>query len=129
MTGMIPRFCPHCNGPLDVPRRIEFGGWSYDEEAHTLLPGGEKIHFTPAEGAMVGALLRAAGRPVGRCAGLYAAVCGDRPEVDWPELKIVDVYISKVRGKLRACYGKNVLVATQWGVGYYAVAVGEDPPK
>lgn len=127
MTGMIPRFCPHCSGPLDVTRVVAWGGWTFDEESRTLDPGvpGKYLHLTKAEAEMLSAILRAGGRRVSKEGGLYAAACGDRPEVDWPEMKIVDVYVCKLRKKLRAYYGENVLIATQWGVGYYAIPYGE----
>lgn len=128
MTGMIPRFCPHCNGPLDVNRTIAWGGWTYDEDTRRLLPepvlAVPDMRLTRPEGAILGALLRAGGRYLSKNGGLYAAACGVRPDVDWPEMKIVDVHICKLRAKLRAYYGENVLIATKWGVGYYAVPRG-----
>lgn len=127
MAGLIPRFCPHCNGPLDVPRIVTWGGWTYDEEKRTLEPDGSKVQLTLLEGGLLGALLRANGRPVAKTGGLYATICNDKPEIDWPDIKIVDIHISKLRRKLFAVYGRNVLVSTQWGVGYYATPVGEIP--
>lgn len=127
MTGLIPRFCPHCSGPLDVFRIVEWGGWTYDEERRLLSPDGQSLILTPIEGGMVSALLRAAGRCVTKTGGLYAVACNDRPEIDWPDVKIVDVYISRVRRKLSECYGKHVLISTQWGSGYYATALGDNP--
>lgn len=111
------RYCPHCSGKLDEARLIEWGGWSFDEETGTLMPGN--LHFSPNESGMLGMMLRRRGQPTRRTEHLYAAICGNRPDADWPDMKIVDVLICRMRNKLRAA-GLD-LIGSTWGVGYHAI--------
>lgn len=122
MTGYIPRFCPHCNGPLDVTRTIQWGGWTFDEEKRALSPTGRyPLILTPHEGALVSTLLRAEGRVVRRSGGMYSAICNGRPEADWPNVQLVDVTLSKLRRKLKIVYERRVLISSVRESGYYAV--------
>jgi DNA-binding response OmpR family regulator len=112
---------------LDIPRLLDWGGWVYDEELCVLLGGGLSVILTGHEGAVAGALLRAEGRLVKKDGGLYAAICQGKAEPDWPDVKSIDVYISKLRAKLRGVYGTDRFIATLWGKGYYALPY--DPPS
>lgn len=132
MSGQLPRFCPHCAGPLDVPRLLEWGGWVYDEELGVLLGGGLSMLLTSHEAAMMGALIRAEGRLVSKDGGLYSVICRDKLEIDWPDVKSVDVYISKLRSKFQSIYGTKRFVATLWGKGYYLLPYNQPvslPPR
>ena len=48
-----------------------------------------------------------------------AALYRDRGAVDEPEIKIVDVFICKLRRKLKPF---GIEIGTRWGVGYYMTA-------
>jgi two-component system cell cycle response regulator CtrA len=49
--------------------------------------------------------------------------------LDDPELKIIDVYICKLRKKLTTALGGSDYIATVWGRGYALRQPPEDPPK
>lgn len=57
------------------------------------------LGFTRIEAAVLGTILNRKG--VARKSFIYAAVYGSTLECDQPEEKIVDVWISKIRAKLR----------------------------
>ena len=46
---------------------------------------------------------------------LYDAICNDRPEADWPQPKMTDVIVSKIRKKLKPL---DLMIKTVWGAGY-----------
>lgn len=69
------------------------------------------LGLTPHEGKVLGALMR---REVQSKEGLLLALYGNRPG-DAPEIKIIDVFICKLRKKL-ARFG--ITVDTLWGQGY-----------
>lgn len=50
---------------------------------------------------------------------LYTVLYGGRPECDWPEEKIMDVQICKLRRKLKK---HGVEVKTRWGEGWWMPA-------
>lgn len=120
-----PRYCPHCSGRLDVAKLIAYGGWVFDEQTSVLEPGA--IKFTRGQGAIIAALLRANGHVVHKRGGLYAAITGDRPEVDWPSMKVIDIQISHIRRLLRKNFGRDMMIKTIWGLGYRAVSFDEIP--
>lgn len=117
------RFCPHCNGQLDDPQIIRWGGWAFDEDQNRFIEPVE-VHFTRTEGLLVSAILRKKGKVARKMDNLYTALCSNRPDCDWPELKIIDVIICKIKKKLSV---KNVrLIDCQWGEGYFAVPYDPD---
>ena len=71
-------------------------------------------HFTPLESRILGMIYTQA--RVCTKEAILLGVWGNRPECDQPELKIVDVVICKVRGKLE---NFGVSLSTMWGRGYY----------
>lgn len=121
------KWCPNCGHELDKDSIINWGGWSFDEDKNQFVPGtpGSTVHFTRAEGRVLACILRAHGGVVDKEGGLYSAICANRPDCDWPELKIVDVIVCKVRKKLQ----KNNLSIfdTSWGKGYFAIQYTPDP--
>ena len=70
------------------------------------------LGLTPHEGKVLGALMR---REVQSKEGLLLALYGHKPDGDMPEIKIIDVFICKVRKKL-ARFG--ITIDTLWGQGY-----------
>lgn len=87
------------------------------ENACDWVPRVE-LGLTPAEGRILVALFRR-GRSTKE--QLLEAVHGHRPDADRPELKIVDVFICKLRRKLA---GFGVEIVTIWGCGYELTAEG-----
>lgn len=92
------------------------------EELEELLglrqpaPSSAMPHLTPCEFQLLGVLYRG-----GLITKEFAhrAIWGDKPEGDWPDLKIIDVFICKLRKKFSPL---GVVIHTQWGVGYYLTA-------
>lgn len=121
------RYCPHCGGNIDTDQILNWGGWSFNEQQNGFELGtpGDKVHLTMTEARIVASLIRGQGRVVSKEGGLYSAICGDRPDVDWPEMKMVDVLVCKVRKKLKEA---NLLLAeTSWGKGYFALPYDPNP--
>jgi DNA-binding response OmpR family regulator len=122
--NLLPKWCPHCGGTLDLEDYVVvFGGWVHDEKLLIVYLDGNPSKFvrlTGSENAMVSMMMRAHGRPVRKDGGLISAICANRPEVDWPEIKIVDVYICKIRRKTRAI-GLPEFIGTSWGQGYFII--------
>ena len=81
---------------------------------HFTLPGIEWLHFTVSERMLVKLLFDAGEKPVGR-SHLYDALYALKPEADWAEDKIIDVFICKIRRKL---IGSPWTIATEYGTGY-----------
>lgn len=69
------------------------------------------LGLTTHEARLFGALLK---RPMVSKAGVMATLYSERPD-DEPEMKIVDVYVCKIRKKLKP-YG--IEIETIWGQGY-----------
>jgi two-component system, cell cycle response regulator CtrA len=71
---------------------------------------------------MSGTLLRMAGiickREVADKTSMWTLLYGDLPECDWPEPKILDVNICKLRKHLNE---HGVTINTIWGVGWHVV--------
>lgn len=116
------RFCPHCAGKLDDPKILEWGGWAFDEINGSLMPGS--IHLTTNHKLVVGSILRGEGSAISRDK-IYSALTHNKPDADWPELKIVDVYVSKIRKMMKQ--ERLELIGTNWGAGYYAIPYSPNP--
>lgn len=79
------------------------------------MPGLDELRFTPSERAVVKMLHDHLGHPIRKdrmLAALYASRITDR---EIPDDKIADVFICKIRAKLK---GKGWKVVTHWGVGW-----------
>ncbi|HEY0920612.1 winged helix-turn-helix domain-containing protein [Devosia sp.] len=70
------------------------------------------LGLTPQEGRVLGLLAK---RERANRDQIYAALYSTRPDADGPEMKIVDVFVCKLRKKLRAA---DIAIDTLWGVGY-----------
>lgn len=70
-------------------------------------------HLTGKEAVLLAALYARRGNMVNK-EGLMSAIYGDRPEE--PEMNIVDVFVCKIRKKLRAIGAGPI--DTVWGIGY-----------
>lgn len=77
------------------------------------VEGGESVNMTPREALVLATIAGARGGTVGKDS-IMSSVYQGRDE---PELKIVDVFVCKVRAKL-ARAGADGAIVTCWGRGY-----------
>jgi two-component system cell cycle response regulator CtrA len=89
----------------------------------TTLPPDVMHALTPSQIRVLAALVEARGRMMTR-EGLLAAAYHDRAFADWPEIKIIDVYICKIRKTLEQI-GSGIEVRTLWGRGFRAIVPEE----
>lgn len=71
------------------------------------------LPFTPSEGRVVGLLMS---QGFVRKEAIFSLLYDNRPN-EIPEPKIVDVFICKIRAKLKKF--TEVRIETKWGEGYY----------
>ena len=98
---------------------IEFAGIKIkiNIPAANVTINGENFHLTMSEYKLFVALVRANGRALSKERLLSLMYIDGVEEV--PEIKIVDVFVCKVRKKLSRCYpGMDGLIKTLWGRGY-----------
>lgn len=69
--------------------------------------------LTQTEMKCVGAILR---RGCINQEAIYAAIYGSKPDNEQPDIKIIDVYICKIRKKLKA---RGYVLKNLFGIGYY----------
>jgi DNA-binding response OmpR family regulator len=109
----------------DAEGPIEAAGLVIDPDQVQAFVDGQSVGLTPREFQVLLVLARAAGRPLARNriyreAWGYEMMAGDRS---------VDVFVRKVRQKLRAALPTTDFVITHYGVGYRfdpAPAAGPD---
>ncbi len=99
------------NGHPDVI--IRTGGLAVNLDTRTVTLEGQPLHTTRKEYAILELLSLRKGSTLTKemiMSHLYGGM-------DEPEIKIIDVYICKLRRKLSAAGGEN-LIETDWGRGY-----------
>ncbi len=101
---------------------IEIGPLSINLDTRTASVRGEPIHFTGKEYGVTELLALRKGSVVSKEMFLNHLYGG----MDEPELKIIDVFICKVRKKLKS-RGVAELLQTTWGRGYSLVAPISEP--
>ena len=93
---------------------IQTGDLVVNADSKTVELNGVSVHLTCKEYEMLELLSQRKGAPVSKemfLAKLYGGM-------DVPEIKIIDVFICKLRKKLaKASFGKNY-IETEWGRGY-----------
>ncbi|WP_299938548.1 response regulator transcription factor [uncultured Pelagimonas sp.] len=95
--------------PTFEPRVLKDGS-SFNLETGEVTIGAETVRLTPKEAAILAVLIRAGGRILSKQEILDAAY----GHLSQPELKIVDVFICKIRKAL----GGPAMIETVWGRGY-----------
>jgi len=98
---------------------IRTGKLAVNLDAKTVEVDGERIHITGKEYDVLELLALRMGATVTKDTLLTALYAGR----DEPEAKIIDVYISRLRHKLRLASGGEHYIETVWGLGY---ALGKD---
>jgi two-component system phosphate regulon response regulator OmpR len=92
-------------------REVRFGACRFDIERGELLRGGERIHLTAAEAALLGVLVRSAGAPVSReTLSEEAQFSGN--------LRTVDVQMTRLRRKIEKDPKFPRYLQTVRGTGY-----------
>jgi two-component system cell cycle response regulator CtrA len=97
---------------------ITTGNLSVNISAKTVTVNGAALHFTAKEYAVLELLSLRKGTTISKEMLLNHLYGG----MDEPEIKIIDVFICKIRKKLRAVDGNDI--ETVWGRGY---VLREDP--
>jgi len=83
-------------------------------DARTVQVGGEPLHLTAKEYGILELLSLRKGQTLTKEQFLNHLYGG----IDEPELKIIDVFICKLRKKLTAATGGSACIETVWGRGY-----------
>ncbi|HEX9701978.1 MAG TPA: response regulator transcription factor [Rhodospirillales bacterium] len=93
---------------------IQTGKLSVNLDAHTVEVGGQPIHLTGKEYGILELLSLRKGTTLTKEMFLNHLYGG----MDEPELKIIDVFICKLRKKLSSATGGANYIETVWGRGY-----------
>ncbi|MEE9545148.1 MAG: response regulator transcription factor, partial [Rhodospirillales bacterium] len=106
---------------------IRTGRLSVNLDAHTVEVDGQTIHLTGKEYGILELLSLRKGTTLNKEMFLNHLYGG----VDEPELKIIDVFVCKLRKKLSAATGGENYIETVWGRGYVLRDLdgsADDPP-
>lgn len=104
--------CPCCQQPVAHQRFL------FDADSGVITDaGGKRCALTGQETRVFRALYEAKGRSLTKEAILNAIYHG---RIDTAEIKIVDVFICKIRKKIK---GMGIEIETCWGSGYRVAEV------
>jgi len=92
---------------------LRVGTLELNLDSREVHVGGNEVHLTGKEYAILELLVLRKGMVLTKEAFLNHLYGG----IDEPEMKIIDVFICKLRKKLAAAGGGN-LIGTVWGRGY-----------
>jgi len=107
--------CPHCGFKLSEDEMLSWGGYTANEISRELTLDGDArmlVRLTRSWMQIATALMRRQGKIVSKEAMLNSAY-GLVPECDVPEIKIIDVFVCKLRAA-----APWFLIETVWGGGY-----------
>ena len=104
---------------------IDIGRLTVSLEEQQASVDGEPLKLTAKEYGVLELLAMRRGQTVGKQQFLSHLYGG----MDEPDLKIVDVYVCKLRQKIAAKTGGANYIATEWGRGYALREDGKPPPK
>ena len=93
---------------------IHTGKMSINLDSHTVEVGGQSVHLTGKEYGILELLSLRKGTTLTKEMFLNHLYGG----MDEPELKIIDVFICKLRKKLSTATGGDSYIETVWGRGY-----------
>lgn len=105
----MSHLCPLCGSAIVDDERV-----LVDIEGGLIVSAGRVAQLTPQEFAMFIALWEARPRTLTK-ERLMAAIYGLKPDGDEPEIKIIDVFVCKLRPKIA---GMGFAIETAWGKGY-----------
>ena len=92
-----------------------------DVDRQDVVANGVRVHFTNKEFALLQLLVLRRNMVITKEAILSHLYGG----MDEPEIKIIDVFICKVRSKLTKA-GLPTVISTVWGRGYSVKDTGDD---
>ena len=104
---------------------IETGLLKVNMDSHTVEVEGQPIHLTGKEYGILELLSLRKGTTLTKEMFLNHLYGG----MDEPELKIIDVFICKLRKKLAAATGGETYIETVWGRGYVLRNPEKEPEK
>ena len=104
---------------------IETGRMKVNLDAHTVEVEGQPIHLTGKEYGILELLSLRKGTTLTKEMFLNHLYGG----MDEPELKIIDVFICKLRKKLATATGGETYIETVWGRGYVLRNPEKEPAK
>jgi two-component system, cell cycle response regulator CtrA len=93
---------------------IEIGNLKINLDSKTVEANGQRVHLTGKEYRMLELLSLRQGTTLSKEMFLNHLYDG----VEEPEMKIIDVFICKLRKKLAAATGGDHIIETVWGRGY-----------
>lgn len=95
------------------PRLLEYKQWTIDLDSRRLLAGGQPVELTAHEFDILALLMQ---RPtkVFTKQEIYESVWGEMYAI---EDKTINVHISNIRSKLKACCAEDY-IQTVWGIGF-----------
>ena len=103
---------------------LRVGSLTLDVDQHDVTANGVRVPFTPREFAILELLVLRRNMIMTKEAILAHLYGG----LDEPEIKIIDVFVCKIRNKL-AKAGLHDVVSTVWGRGYTVRDVTPDAPR
>ncbi|HWY14413.1 MAG TPA: winged helix-turn-helix domain-containing protein [Rhizomicrobium sp.] len=103
------RFCPACHQPLP-----DFDGLSANPDTHEVIFRGQRARLSGTEYRFFTILYERRGRIIDKGV-LYDMIYAALPDCDQPDAKLVDIWVCKLRRKLRPI---GVEIVTAWGRGY-----------
>ena len=103
---------------------LRIGDLTLDVDQHDVTAKGVRVHFTPREFAILELLVLRRNVVMTKEVILTHLYGG----IDEPEIKIIDVFMCKIRTKL-AKAGLPTVISTVWGRGYTVKDVTPDTPR
>ena len=119
---------PTIDEPREVPSGqgvMKLGDLVVDTNRRQVSRGGERIGLTYTEFSLLELLFRDPGRVVPR-AEILEQLWGYPPRRA-ADLRVVDVYVARLRGKLEPDPRNPELILTVRGIGYASQRIGEFP--
>jgi two-component system cell cycle response regulator CtrA len=114
--------CKECGQPIPSA-----DGVVVDGSRGVVSYAGKSVHLAADEFALFALLVRRTGRALSK-ETIYDHLYAHRPDCDQPDIKIVDVYVCKVRRKLAQLFAPadpEEFIKTHWGRGYEFVPPGK----
>lgn len=109
--------------PKDRMKTISIGDFNVHPEMSYADIGGVRVKLTRKEYALIEVLAKAAGRPVSKAA-IMSIIYG--VEEEQPAEKIIDVFVCKIRRKIREMTGGHDYIKTVWGRGFAIEAQADE---